>query len=116
MSIMGTLKKIVPMISTIAAVLWVEPSPGWGTVKDKLDAKQYDQAAQSFIAGMTGLRLGPIGGQMTTELDVFGTLNPVDFRNAPYPKVALWSRLSMEGIDTIGGFVRGLFADLKKGS
>jgi hypothetical protein len=113
MRILSKLKPFVAPIATILSILYVPPNPGWGTVKQKIDAKQYDQAAQSFIAGMTGLRLGGIGGQVNTEFDVVGTLNPVDFNNAPHPKVGLWASLSMEAIDAVGSFVRGLFRDIK---
>jgi len=116
MTVMGTLKNIVPAIATGLAVLWTPPCPQWGSVASTLKKKEYELAVQSFIAGMTGLKVDiPEGGHRGTSFDVFGTLNPVDFDHAPFPKVALWAKLGIEGIDAVGSFISNLFKDLKKG-
>jgi len=112
LNILGKLKTFVPVVATVVSILYIPANPGWGLLKDQVKAKKYDLAAQSFVAGMSGLRLGPIGGQRKTEIDVVGTLNPVDFRNAPYIKVGMWTRIAMEGIGAVQGFVKGLIKDV----
>jgi len=70
------------------------PNPGWSSVADNFSAGNYVGAAQSFLAAWTGLRLGGIGGQAETEIDIFGVINPFDMRNAPAAKTMLWTKLA----------------------
>lgn len=104
-------KRLIPGIAGAVQLYAGEPNPGWASVKAHLQNKAYEPAAYSAIANMTGLRMKH-HGQRTTEFDVIGTLNPFDFRNAPTPKVILITRLAIEGIEAVHGFVSSLFDDM----
>jgi len=107
-------KSLVPGIAGLAQLYYGEPNPGWGSVEMKLREGKNKQALQSAVAGLTGVRLGGhgFGGQKKTEIDLFGVLNPTDFRNAPVPKVVVLTRLAIEGISAVGTFVSQLFRDV----
>lgn len=110
---MSLAKKFFPPFAGALQFYFGEPNPGWASVHDAVKAKDYSRAWQSALAGMTGIRLKG-AGQATTEFDVIGTLNPIDLRNAPAPKLAMLARLSLEGIDTVGKFISNLFKDILK--
>lgn len=107
MTLMSALKKLVPIASTITAIAVVPPAPGWKTPLQALEEGKPKEAVQTFVAGMTGMELGE-----HANFDLLETLNPVDLKHAPYPKVALWSSLSMEGISKIGTWIRSIFSDV----
>lgn len=67
------------------------PWPGAGSVKEKVEHGDFDQALQSFVASWTGLRIGGIGGQRNTEMNIIGLINPFDTQCAPALKATLWS-------------------------
>lgn len=108
MDIMSTLKKLVPAISTVVSIAVVPPSPGWKTPLEALEAKNYKDAGACFVAGMTGIELGE-----HANFDLGPSLNPIDLARAPYPKIALWSSLSMEAISKMGTFIRSIFNEIK---
>lgn len=89
------------IVGNVMAVMG-EPNPGWSSTYDNIVGGRYDQALQSYIAAWTGIRIGPIGGQRTTEIDLAGILNPFDMRNAPALKVALFTKLATKLIRKLG--------------
>jgi hypothetical protein len=103
MTLESALKKIVPITATICTMAFQPAAPGWGTIKEHIQNKQGWLVAQDIVAGFSGIRLKG-GGQGQTDIDVFGTLNPIDFENAPYGKVAGWTRVSMEAIGKVRAF------------
>jgi len=79
------------------------PVSGWTTVLDAAKTGQYDKAFQSFVASWTGLRIGGIGGQANTEIDVMKTLNPFDFSYAPAWKSMLISAIVAKVVKKFAG-------------
>lgn len=98
-------RKRIPLsvITGMVTSIYAPPNPGWGSVMQKVQAGQFDQAAQSFVASWTGLRLGGIGGQAETQIDVMGVINPFDMRNAPAMKTMLWTKLATKITRKIAG-------------
>lgn len=113
-NIISLAKKVVPAIATGISILYSKPAPGYGNVYDAIQEKNYKVAGQAFIAGMTGIKIGGIGGQTETDFRVFEALNPIELEHAPFPKIALWSSLAMEGITRVGSFIRSLFTEMTK--
>ena len=112
--LMSLAKVLIPGIAGLAQLWTGEPSPGWATVQKYATTPYYKKyLGHALVASFTGVRLAHMG-QRTTEFDVMGTLNPVDFRNAPVPKVMLVTRLALEGIEAVGQFVSGIFRDILK--
>lgn len=73
--------------------VFAPPWSGWSTVAQNLQARAYDKAFQSFVCAWTGIRIGGIGGQQNTEIDIGRTLNPLNLADAPAWKVMLISGL-----------------------
>lgn len=69
------------------------PVSGWTSVLQNAKVGAYDKAFQSFVASWTGIRIGGIGGQANTEIDIMRTLNPLDFGYAP-----AWKSMLIAGI------------------
>jgi len=101
----GKGRKRIPLsvITGMVTSIYAPPNPGWGSVMQKVQAGAFDQAAQSFVAAWTGLRLGGIGGQAETQIDVMGVINPFDMRNAPAMKTMLWTKLATKITRKIAG-------------
>ena len=111
MTIESALKKIVPIGATIFTMAYQPAAPGWGTIKEHIQNKQGWLVVQDIVAGFSGIRLKG-GGQDKTDIDVFSTLNPLDFENAPYGKVAGWTRVSMEAIGKVRAFANSIISDV----
>ena len=110
--IMSVAKMLVPGIAGLAQLWTGEPNPGWSPVSKYATTESMKKyTGHAVVAAMTGVRLKHMG-QRETKFDLMGTLNPVDFRNAPVPKVILMTKLAIEGIDTVGKFISGMFRDL----
>lgn len=77
----------------LAVSIVASPGDGWGSVLEKVQNGAWDQAAQSFISSWTGLKIGGIGGQATTEFDAMKSLNPFDFSRAPAWKTTFWTHV-----------------------
>lgn len=105
------MKTLVPGFAGAVQFWFGSPNPGWASVRNAHKAGNSFGAMQSAVAGVSGVRLAG-GGQAQTKIDVFGTLNPVDMRNAPVPKVMLWARLALEGLQAGEKFISGLFKDI----
>ena len=109
--LVSALKKIVPITATLFTMAYQPAAPGWGTMKEHIENKQLGLVAQDLVAGISGIRLKG-GGQDRTDMDVFGTFNPIDFENAPYVKVAGWTSIAMEGISKVQTFTRSIISSI----
>lgn len=103
---------MLPGVTMAVQALFGQPGPGWSSVFTNVKQKNYEMAAQSFIRGVTGMRIGGIGGQATTEFDLFNTVNPLEFGEAPVLKVGLWTGLGVQGIRAFGRLVSGIISDI----
>jgi len=77
--------------------VFAPPWNGWSSVAQNIQAGAYDKAFQSFVCGWTGIRIGGIGGQKNTEIDIGRTLNPMNLTDAPAWKTLLISALIAKG-------------------
>ena len=109
--LVSALKKIVPITATLFTMAYVPAAPNWGTMKEHLENKQLGLVAQDVVAGVSGIRLKG-GGQSHTDIDLVGTLNPIDFDNAPYVKVAGLTRIAMEGIGKAQAFTMSILRSI----
>jgi hypothetical protein len=82
----------------LATSVLASPGAGWGSAINQIQGGQPIEALQSFIRAWTGVRIGGIGGQSNTEIDIFKTLNPFDLSEAPAWKAMLLSALTMKAI------------------
>lgn len=113
--ILSAIKKIVPIAVELITIAYVPPAPGWGSVGTHAKNGSWDLAGQSAIAGFTGLQLDiPAGGHRGTSFEVGRVLNPIDLEYAPFPKIAGWAVIAMEGIDATLGFARSIVKDIFK--
>lgn len=90
-------------IATISTTLLASPAPGWGSAYDKIQAGQFDHAAQSALASLTGIKLGGIGGQTTTEIPWQKIINPFCMEVAPALKAFFWTKLVTKVIKKVAG-------------
>lgn len=111
MTLESGLKKVVPIFATLFTMAYTPAAPGWGTLLEHIENKQGGLVIQDIVAGFSGVRLKG-GGQGQTDIDLFGTLNPIDFTNAPYGKVAGWTSVAMTGIGKVRTFVNGIISDV----
>ena len=109
--LVSALKKIVPITATLFTMAYQPAAPGWGTMKEHIENKQLGLVAQDLVAGVSGLRLKG-GGHGQTDIDLVGTLNPIDFNHAPYVKVGGWTSIAMEGISKVQTFTRSIISSI----
>ena len=109
MGLVSKLKTIIPLAATLVTMAYAQPSPGWTTLSEAVKLKRGDLFGQGLIAGFSGIRVDvPGGGHRGTDIDLFGTLNPVNFQHAPFTKVGGITRLSMEAISATQTFLRDI--------
>ena len=77
---MGLTEKVVGMIPGLATGITAVFSKvgGWDSVYTHLKNNSLDMAAQSLIRQFSGVRLGGIGGQDQTQIDIFRSVNPLE--------------------------------------